>query len=94
MSIQHSPQLTRDQHCYVTGGSSGLGLSVAKELAKRGAHVSIVARNQERLDQALKILEVRVNHTRCLADSLKQSRGVLGKPPLTFPDLRRVLVLD
>ncbi|KAI0090584.1 oxidoreductase [Irpex rosettiformis] len=45
------------KHCYVTGGTSGLGLSLAILLAKRGAHVSIVARNQERLDKALKDLE-------------------------------------
>ncbi|KAI0689747.1 oxidoreductase [Cytidiella melzeri] len=45
------------KHCYVTGGTAGLGLSLAVLLAKRGAHVSIVARNQERLDSALKELE-------------------------------------
>ncbi|KIP02931.1 hypothetical protein PHLGIDRAFT_95413 [Phlebiopsis gigantea 11061_1 CR5-6] len=45
------------KHCVVTGGSAGLGLSLAILLAKRGAHVSIVARNQERLDKALKEVE-------------------------------------
>ncbi|KAJ6505368.1 hypothetical protein C8R45DRAFT_1181640 [Mycena sanguinolenta] len=44
-------------HCYVTGGSTGLGLELAKLLAKKGAHVSIVARNQERLDNALAQIE-------------------------------------
>ncbi|KAF5343261.1 hypothetical protein D9757_015147 [Collybiopsis confluens] len=43
----------RGQHCYVTGGSSGLGLAVAVSLASRGADVSIVARNEERLAAAL-----------------------------------------
>jgi hypothetical protein len=46
------------QHCYVTGGSTGLGLELAKLLTQMGAHVSIVARNQERLDAALSQLEV------------------------------------
>jgi hypothetical protein len=46
------------QHCYVTGGSTGLGLELAKLLTQKGAHVSIVARNQERLDAALSQLEV------------------------------------
>ncbi|KAI0821010.1 oxidoreductase [Irpex lacteus] len=50
------------KHCYVTGGTAGLGLSLAILLAKRGAHVSIVARNQERLDKALEELE-KVRHT-------------------------------
>ncbi|KAF9075727.1 oxidoreductase [Rhodocollybia butyracea] len=47
----------RGQHCYVTGGSSGLGLAVAVELTKRGADVSIVARNKERLASALADME-------------------------------------
>ncbi|KAJ4478179.1 oxidoreductase [Lentinula aciculospora] len=47
----------RCQFCYVTGGSSGLGLAVAKALIKRGAHVTIVARNEERLANALAKLE-------------------------------------
>ncbi|KAJ7510448.1 oxidoreductase [Mycena galericulata] len=44
-------------HVYVTGGSTGLGLSLALILASKGAHVSIVARNQEKLDSALKAIE-------------------------------------
>ncbi|KAJ7733413.1 oxidoreductase [Mycena maculata] len=44
-------------HIYITGGSTGLGLSLALILVEQGAHVSIVARNQERLDQALQNME-------------------------------------
>ncbi|KAJ3905633.1 oxidoreductase [Lentinula edodes] len=47
----------RGQFCYVTGGSSGLGLAVAKALTNMGAHVTIVARNEERLTKALAELE-------------------------------------
>jgi len=47
----------KDKHCYVTGGSTGLGLAFATVLVKNGAHVSIVARNQEKLDKAIAILE-------------------------------------
>src|SRR5437588_8524428 len=36
----------------VTGGSRGLGLVVARELARRGARVAVCARNSEQLDQA------------------------------------------
>jgi len=45
------------RHCYVTGGSSGLGLALALLLTKRGADVSIVARNEENLKKALAQLE-------------------------------------
>ena len=42
------------KHVVITGGSSGIGLAVACEAARRGASVSIIARSQERLDQAKK----------------------------------------
>ncbi|KAF8655302.1 hypothetical protein AX16_003199 [Volvariella volvacea WC 439] len=45
------------RHCYVTGGSAGLGLSLAILLTKMGAHVSIIARNEERLERALEEME-------------------------------------
>ncbi|KAG6917909.1 hypothetical protein DXG01_000518 [Tephrocybe rancida] len=47
----------RAKHCYVTGGSAGLGLALAVLLTKKGADVSIVARNEERLQKALEQLE-------------------------------------
>ncbi|TEB20975.1 oxidoreductase [Coprinellus micaceus] len=45
------------KHCYVTGGSAGLGLALAKLLVTKGAHVSIVARDQGRLDKSLEEME-------------------------------------
>ncbi|KAI8320424.1 NAD(P)-binding protein [Martensiomyces pterosporus] len=43
----------KGRHCYVTGGSQGLGKAVAKDLARRGAHVTIVARREAVLKEAL-----------------------------------------
>lgn len=40
------------KHVVVTGGSSGIGKSIAISAAKRGAHVTIIARNQKRLEEA------------------------------------------
>ncbi|KAH7304803.1 hypothetical protein B0I35DRAFT_444931 [Stachybotrys elegans] len=37
----------------ITGGSSGMGLEVARQLAEKGANVAIVARNQDRLLKSL-----------------------------------------
>ncbi|GLD94276.1 hypothetical protein PINS_up002887 [Pythium insidiosum] len=45
------------KHVFITGGSSGLGLSLATKLAKAGAKVSIVARSAEKLEAAKKIVE-------------------------------------
>lgn len=44
----------------MTGGSQGLGKAVAVELVKRGAHVTIVARGQGKLDEALAEMKVGV----------------------------------
>ncbi|KAJ7086138.1 oxidoreductase [Mycena belliarum] len=44
-------------HVYITGGSTGLGLSAALILARKGAHVSVVARNQDKLDKAVIAME-------------------------------------
>ncbi|GAA5915063.1 hypothetical protein JCM8208_002138 [Rhodotorula glutinis] len=47
----------RDKHCYIGGGSEGLGLSLACQLAQRGAHVTIVSRSQAKLDKALALVK-------------------------------------
>ncbi len=36
-----------DRTCIVTGASSGIGLEIAKELARRGRGVTLVARREE-----------------------------------------------
>eukprot|EP01041_Mallomonas_annulata_P013507 gene13507-28651_t len=51
-------------HVMVTGGSSGIGLEIAREYIKRGANITIVARTESRLIQAVKDLEnSRINQT-------------------------------
>jgi len=47
----------RQKHVVITGGSSGIGLAAAKLLREAGAHVTLVARNEERLAAAQKELE-------------------------------------
>jgi len=41
-----------DIHALVTGGSSGLGLATAELAARRGAHVTLIARDEARLATA------------------------------------------
>ena len=43
----------KDKHYVVTGGSSGIGLAIARSLSERGAEVCIVGRRQEALHEAV-----------------------------------------
>eukprot|EP00112_Aurelia_sp_Birch-Aquarium-sp1_P026593 Seg954.3 transcript_id=Seg954.3/GoldUCD/mRNA.D3Y31 product="3-ketodihydrosphingosine reductase" protein_id=Seg954.3/GoldUCD/D3Y31 len=47
----------KDRHVMITGGSSGIGLSVAKLFVGSGANVTLVARNKLKLAQAVMALE-------------------------------------
>ncbi|KAL4559312.1 hypothetical protein LXL04_031450 [Taraxacum kok-saghyz] len=42
----------KSRHVMITGGSSGIGLALAHQAAAEGARVTILARNQERLEEA------------------------------------------
>ena len=54
----------------VTGGSEGIGLAVAQELHKRGAHVSIAGRSREKLEIAKCRLPFAAVHCLDLTDFL------------------------
>lgn len=42
----------RDQHIVITGGSSGLGLELAQQLAATGARLTLIARDPKKLEEA------------------------------------------
>jgi NAD(P)-dependent dehydrogenase (short-subunit alcohol dehydrogenase family) len=46
-----------DRVALITGGGSGLGLSMAQRFAALGARVAIVGRNEERLDEAARTID-------------------------------------
>jgi 3-dehydrosphinganine reductase len=56
-SPSHPSDSLRDQHVLVTGGSSGIGLAIARRAARAGARVSLLARGKERLAAAQADLE-------------------------------------
>jgi len=38
---------------YIVGGSSGIGLSIARKLSRDGVHIIIFSRQKDRLESAL-----------------------------------------
>ena len=49
----------KGQHILITGGSQGIGLSMAELFTLKGANVTIVARTQSKLDEAIRQLDNR-----------------------------------
>lgn len=47
----------KDKLVLITGGSQGIGLAVARVLVDKGAHVILLARNKEKLNEAKSSLE-------------------------------------
>lgn len=69
-------------HVIISGGSKGIGKSLAKRFAELGTHVTIIARNENDLREAKNEIE----KSRKLAD-VQQIRTVsLDLTKLTFPD--------
>ena len=50
-----------DKHAIVTGGSRGIGKAIARELAREGADVAIVARNEADLEATARELAAETN---------------------------------
>ena len=46
-----------DKHAVVTGGGSGIGLSIAQQLERSGAQVTIMGRNAQKLEHAAESME-------------------------------------
>src|SRR5690348_249063 len=73
------PPPSADSTCLVTGASSGIGTEFARELARRGYGVTIVARREDRLRELAAELGGRVEVHTC---------------DVTDPDARRRLAED
>ena len=56
-------RLCAGRHVLITGGSKGLGLSLALECARRGCSVTVVARNKADLQGALQQLQAAAEHS-------------------------------
>lgn len=58
-TLTRVPFKPEGKHCFITGGSTGLGKSLAVELVKKGADVCIVARRVSELEAAAE--EIKLN---------------------------------
>lgn len=57
MGINYNPYTLEGKEILVTGASSGIGKETAIQCSKMGARIVLTARNKERLDDTLKLLE-------------------------------------
>lgn len=64
----YNPYSLAGKKVLVTGASSGIGRAIAIECSKMGAQVIITARNVERLNETLSLMEFPSNHKIIVAD--------------------------
>ena len=55
--MEYNPYALTGKTILVTGASSGIGRAVAIECSRLGAHVILSARNKEKLEETLKMME-------------------------------------
>lgn len=55
--LQNKPWSVQGKYVLITGATSGIGLAAVKELAVRGANLGIVARNQDKAKETVKLIE-------------------------------------
>jgi 3-oxoacyl-[acyl-carrier protein] reductase len=77
----------------VTGGSLGLGLAIAEELAREGADISICDREQTDLDAAAKRLRGYATRVTAIATDLSQDRDVTNVVDQTVSQLGGIGIL-
>ena len=68
----------KNKHVFITGGSSGLGKSIAVNFAREGAHVTIVARDVKKLEDAKKEIEVSFVDCRSILISSYRALGLIS----------------
>jgi NAD(P)-dependent dehydrogenase (short-subunit alcohol dehydrogenase family) len=68
------------KHVLITGGSSGIGYELCIEAFKQGSHVSIIARNLERLNQIKNEIESIKKNNQNFSNQMVQIESVdIGK---------------
>ena len=73
---RRAPYDLRGKTALVTGGSRGLGFAIAGELVDEGARVVICARDEERLERARVLLQLRGGEVRAVPCDVSDRRQV------------------
>ena len=80
----------KNKHVYITGGSSGIGLDLARRLFSYGANVIIIARNSAKLEDARRNIETfRVSpgqFIRCLSADVSNNAELSRIIPQTIKE--------
>ena len=85
-SISSENNSLKGKHVLVTGGSKGIGKEVAKEFVKRGANVTIMARNSNQLSKASQEISKLIQH--------ESNSSSSGSPSSSSSGFKRQKVLD
>ena len=93
MSTIFDPKTFRGQTALVTGGSSGIGLSIALCLAEMGAKVAILGRNQERLDAAVETISALGHNVSGYSVDVRNNAGIQSTVEKIGEDLGQVSLL-
>ena len=80
----------KGKHVLVTGGSSGIGLEAAREYLKRGAKVTIMARNSKKLHEAKDDLQRSVPGSTVVCVAVDASAGQATVDKALEPALREL----
>jgi len=74
------------RHAFITGGTSGIGMEVARRLRQAGAYVSVLGRSQEKIEAAIisigdgsRGFRADVRQYEAVSDALAQARTEFGE---------------
>jgi citronellol/citronellal dehydrogenase len=86
----YRPDLFRDRVVIVTGGGSGIGRCTAHELASLGAHVAIVARNEDKLERVRCEIESDGGSISAHVADIRDDRAVIATVERVLADHGRI----
>lgn len=75
----YSGEKLKGRNIVITGGGSGIGLSVAKKVVSEGAKVIIIGRNEKKLEQATKDIGKNCNYIKYDLDKINKFSELIKK---------------